>query len=184
MLLIYTLHIEEENDRIKFEKIYSLYKNKMWYAANQILSDAYLSEDAVHNAFIGIAKNIKRISSADSQKALSYCITAAKNAAIDILRKNKGIQETDIDGLYDISDKKSSSFYEVLETKDIIEKAVAALPTVYRDVLYLLIAEQMSEKEIAGLLGRRPGTVHQQVKRGRKILQEEIMKGAKINGDK
>ena len=66
MLLIYTLHIEEENDRIKFEKIYSLYKNKMWYAANQILSDAYLSEDAVHNAFIGIAKNIIRISSAET----------------------------------------------------------------------------------------------------------------------
>ena len=40
------------------------------------------------------------------------------------------------------------------------------------------------EKEIAELLGRKPGTVHQQVRRGRMILKEELMKGAKVNGNK
>ncbi len=58
------------------------------------------------------------------------------------------------------------------------------MPTVYRDVLYLLIVEQMSEKKIAELLGRKPGTVHQQVRRGRAMLKEELMKGAKVNGNK
>ena len=90
MLVFYTLLIEEESDKAKFEKIYTLYKKKMWYAANSVLNDSHLAEDAVHNAFIGIAKNMKRIDDADSHKTLSYVITAAKNAAIDILRKNKG----------------------------------------------------------------------------------------------
>ena len=58
------------------------------------------------------------------------------------------------------------------------------MPTTYRDVLYLLIVEQMSEKEIAELLGRKPGTIHQQVRRGRTILKEELMKGAIVNGNK
>ncbi len=184
MLLFYTLLIEEDDDKAKFEKIYTLYRKKMWYAANAILSDAYLAEDAVHNAFIGIAKNIKKISEVDSAKTLSYVITASKNAAIDILRKSKGLTETDIDELYDVSDKESSSFYKTVETESFIEKALAKMPAVYRDVLYLLIVEQMSEKEIAELLGRKPGTVHQQVRRGRMILKEELTKGAKVNGNK
>ena len=58
------------------------------------------------------------------------------------------------------------------------------MPDTYRDVLYLLVVEQMSEKEIAELLGRKPGTVHQQVRRGRAILKEELMKGASVNGNK
>lgn len=184
MLVFYTLLIEEESDKAKFEKIYTLYRKKMWYAASSVLNDSHLAEDAVHNAFIGIAKNMKRIEDADSQKTLSYVITATKNAAIDILRKNKGIQETDIDELYDVSDKESSSFYKAFEAEDFITKTLAAMPAVYRDVLYLLIVEQMTEKEIAELLGRKPGTVHQQVRRGRMILKEELMKGAKVNGNK
>ncbi len=184
MLLFYTLLIEEEDDKAKFEKIYTLYRKKMWYMANSILSDAYLAEDAVHNAFIGIAKNMKRIEAVDSSKTLSYVITAAKNAALDILRKNKGLPEPDIDDLYDVSDKESSSFYQNLETEDFIAKILAAMPETYRDVLYLLVVEQMSEKEIAELLGRKPGTIHQQVRRGRAILKEELMKGAKVNGIK
>ena len=184
MLLFYTLLIEEDDDKAKFEKIYTLYRKKMWYTANSVLSDSYLAEDAVHNAFIGIAKNMKRIEDADSQKTLSYVITAAKNAALDILRKNKGLTETDIDELYDVSDKESSSFYQNLETEDLIVKILAAMPETYRDVLYLLVVEQMSEKEIAELLGRKPGTIHQQVRRGRAILKEELMKGAKVNGIK
>ncbi len=184
MLLFYTLLIEEDDDKIKFEKIYTLYRKKMWYAANSVLSDAYLAEDAVHNAFMGIAKNMKRIGDIESPKTLSYVVTASKNAAIDILRKNKGLPETDIDELYDVSDKESSSFYQEFEAEDFIVKTLAAMPDTYRDVLYLLIVEQMSEKEIAELLGRKPGTIHQQVRRGRTILKEELMKGAKVNGNK
>lgn len=184
MLLFYTLLIEEDDGKEKFEKIYTLYRKKMWYAANSVLSDAYLAEDAVHNAFVGIAKNVKRIEAVDSTKTLSYVITAAKNAAIDVLRKNKGLPETDIDELYDVSDKESSSFDRTIETEDFIVKILAEMPALYRDVLYLLVVEQMSEKEIAEFLNRKPGTIHQQVRRGRAILKKELMKGAKVNGNK
>lgn len=183
MLPFYTLIIEEDNDKVKFEKLYTLYRKKMWYAANSVLSDSYLAEDAVHNAFIGIAKNINKMPDVESSRTLSYVITAVKNAAIDILRKNKGISETDIDELFDLSDTKNSEFYHNLETEDLIIKILRGMPEIYRDVLYLLVVEEMSEKEIAKLLGRKIGTVHQQVRRGRAILKEELMKGACIYGN-
>lgn len=179
MLLLYNLLVEEENDKIKFEKIYTLYRKKMWYAANSVLSDAYLAEDAVHNAFIGIAKNIKKIGDAESAKTLSYVVTASKNCAIDLLRKNRNLSQADIDELYDVIDKSNSSFDSAFETEDLIINALTAVPAVCRDVLYLMTVEQMSEKEIAKLLNRKPGTVHQQARRGRAILKEELMKGEK-----
>ncbi len=184
MLLFFTLLIEEDDDKAKFEKIYTLYKKKMWYAANSVLRDAHLAEDAVQNAFIGIAKNIKRIGDIESSKTLSYVITASKNCAIDILRKRKELNEVNIDELYDVSDEKSNFGYSAIETEDFVVKALSAVPVVYRDVLYLLIVEQMSEKEIAELLGRKTGTIHQQVRRGRMILKEELMKGEIFNGNK
>ena len=184
MLMFYTLLIDEKNNKIKFEELYLSYNKKMWYAANSILKDPQLSEDAVHNAFIRIAKNISRIDDTQSSMAYYYVITAAKNAALDILRNEKNRHDTDIDTLYYISDKESSSFNNVIETEDMIVKILASMPVIYRDVLYLLIVEQMSEKEIAVLLGRKPGTVHQQVRRGRAIIKEELMKGEYYNGDK
>lgn len=181
MLAFYTLLIEEDSDKVKFEEIYNLYKKKMWYAANSVLSDAHLAEDAVHNAFLGVARNMKKIDDVHSRKTLSYVITASKNAAFDILRKAQP-GETDIDELYDVSDKNSSSFYENIEAEELLVKILDAMPEIYRDVLYFLTVEQMSEKEIAELLGRKPGTVHQQVRRARLILKKELMKGAEING--
>lgn len=175
-MLLYSLLIDEENDKEKFEIIYKLYSKKMWYAANAILSDSFLAEDAVHNAFIGIAKNIDKIADPNSTRTLSYVITAAKNGAIDILRKTKGNNETDIDELFYVSDN-SSAFYKTIETEDSIKKAIASIPSVYRDVLYLLTVEQMTEKEIAQLLNRKPSTVHQQVRRGRLLLKEILKKG-------
>lgn len=181
MLSFYTVLIEEDDDRVKFEQIYTIYKKKMWYAANSVLRDGYLAEDAVHNAFVGIAKNMKRISDAESDETLYYVITASKNAAIDIFRKNRRGAEVNIDELYDIG---RPSFYGEFEIENSVQEILLKMPSIYRDVLYLLIIEEMPEKEIAALLGRKPGTVHQQVKRGRKILQSELEKGAKADEER
>lgn len=52
-MLIYLAMIELEEDRHKFEKLYITYKQTMFYVANRILRDKYLSEDVVHQAFKG-----------------------------------------------------------------------------------------------------------------------------------
>jgi RNA polymerase sigma-70 factor (ECF subfamily) len=50
-MLIYLAMIELEEDRHKFEQLYITYKQTMFYVANSILGDEYLSEDVVHQAF-------------------------------------------------------------------------------------------------------------------------------------
>lgn len=184
MLAFYTVFIDEEDDKAKFEQVYTLYKKKMWYTANEVLADGYLAEDAVHNAFVGIARNMKKVGDVNSSKTLAYMITAAKNAAIDLLRKQKSHTTVNLDELYDICDEKSSSFVQSFEAENTVQEILLSMPSIYRDVLYLLLVEEMTEKEIASLLGRKPGTVHQQVRRGRKLLQDELKKGVTHDGSK
>ncbi len=183
-MLSFCSALANEDDKTKFQKLYITYRQKMWYAANRVLSDEYLAEDAVHNAFIGIAANMDKIGEIDSPRTFSYVVTAAKNAAIDILRKNASASPIDISDLYELSDTKSSSFSETLETEDALMSALKRMPEIYSDVLYYLTVEGMTEKEIASLLSRRVGTVHQQVRRARIMLKKELEKGAINNADK
>ena len=60
----------------------------MYCAAKSVVKNESDAEDAVHNAFLGIAKHIDVLLSADEDKAKCYCIKAAKNAALNIARKN------------------------------------------------------------------------------------------------
>ena len=62
-MLIYLALLDDEQDKIKFADIYNTYNKQMWYAANEILKDKHLAEDAVHDAFLGIAKSFSKIKS-------------------------------------------------------------------------------------------------------------------------
>ncbi|MBR5318831.1 MAG: hypothetical protein IKU46_04460, partial [Peptococcaceae bacterium] len=57
-LSCYLLLIDSIEDQNKFEYLYNTYKNTMYYFSKRILNDIQLSEDAVHEAFLRIARNI------------------------------------------------------------------------------------------------------------------------------
>ena len=182
MLTLFLALMDEQSDREKFTQLYNLHKQKMWYAARKILNDDQLAEDAVHDAFIGIAKNIGSIKEVSSPSAAAYTVTAAKNCALSLLRKSVPSGTADISEMFDISDDSASDDFERIETEEFVRSVLLKMPETYRDVLYYFFVENMSEKEIAQLLSRNINTVRQQVFRGRKFFKEQIKKGEKRNG--
>lgn len=181
MIMFYTAVIDNFDDKKKFELLYNTYKKRMWYAANRILSDEFLAEDAVHEAFIGIAKNIKKIGDIESAQTFAYVITAVKNSAVSLIRKNKISNTVDIDELYELNDVSSELDFNKSEMSDYMERILLQIPEKYRDVLYYLLVEEMSEKEIAVLLSRNINTVRQQVRRGKAMIAEKMKKEGVIN---
>lgn len=59
----------------------------MMKVALNVLKDTFLAEDAVHEVFIKIAKNMEKIGEIDATATKRYLLTITKNATIDIYRK-------------------------------------------------------------------------------------------------
>ena len=86
-MIIYLQMLEDLSDRDKFTLLYNKYRRLMLYVANQILNNQDDSEDAVHEAFLSIIRNIKKIQDTDRPETRSYIVIITERKAINILQK-------------------------------------------------------------------------------------------------
>ncbi len=173
--------MQSANDKEKLVEIYNTYRNRMYIAACRILKDPYLSEDAVHEAFIAISRNIHRLGSVGEIKTASYVIKAARNTALNMVKKNSGeipvlVSEEEIRSEENALDSICSR-----ENYSHIVDCILSLDGRYRDVLSLYYLNELSTKEIAETLSRKESTVKQQLSRGRRKLISLIGKETKEN---
>lgn len=177
MLALYMSFIDDEDDRAKFEILYHTYRKRMVLTAYSVLHNKDDAEDAVHDTFIKIARNMKSIGDPESDETLSYVIKATKNNAINLLNKNK--RRTEWIKLDDIENITDEQFFEKLSLTESYEKIVSAIRSLddtYRDVMFYHFVKEMKIKDIAYLLGKKNSTVHQQLVRGKKKLIEILEK--------
>lgn len=185
MIILYQALIKEDKDKTKFELLYVKYKNQMLNVAYSVLHDQYESEDAVHTAFIGIAKNMNKIIDVDSNNCRNYCLKSAKNTAINILNKNNNIIDMPFDDALDnegISDDFVNDICDKEEAEN-IKKIIDGMEDIYRDVLTMYFLYEMSTVQIASLFSRKEETVRKQLYRGKQILRD-MLKGGIDNGSK
>ena len=176
--IIYADMIDDVGDLVLFEEVYEEHYRKMFFIANKILKDTYEAEDAVHDAFLGIARNIKTVRAIKNRKDLFYYVMrAAENAAYNRLPKLKRSQEPiHLDAMPNISNR---SFWEALCTKldyEQLVQAISALPQTFRDVLYYHFVMEMSIQEVARSLGLSMSATKQRLVRGKKMLRHEMEK--------
>ena len=67
-MLSYLSSIETEAEKSKFVQVYEAYQGLMFHTAFRLLRQPEDAEDAVHEAFLYLAKNIGKISEAVSPK--------------------------------------------------------------------------------------------------------------------
>ena len=82
MLSFFLALIDEEESKEKFVIVYERYCNLMLNVAYRYLTDRSLAEDAVQDAFLAIAKNIKKVGDPDSAKTRAYLLTVTRGCAI------------------------------------------------------------------------------------------------------
>lgn len=70
-MIIYLHMIENDENKSKFEIMYTEYKNLMLYVANQILHDTLDSEDVVHQSFL---KLIRILGKSKSQSVTKHAL--------------------------------------------------------------------------------------------------------------
>lgn len=177
MLALYMSFIDAENDRVKFEIIYNTYRKRMVLTADSVLHNKDDAEDAVHDTFIKIARNMKSIDEPESDRTLSYVLKVTKNNAINLLHKNK--RRDELIQLDDVENMTDEQFFEKLSLVESYEEIVSAIRNLndtYRDVMFYHFIKEMKIKDISDLLGKKNSAVQQQLIRGKKRLLEILEK--------
>lgn len=87
MLSVYPIMIDNESSRNTLEQIYLLLRQTMVFAANRILHDQVLAEDATHAAFLRIINHFEKITEPNCNKTRSYIVLIVKYFAAKNYRK-------------------------------------------------------------------------------------------------
>lgn len=164
-MLIYLQMIESEQDKLKFERLHEKYKRLMFYVANQVLHNEHDAEDAVHEAFISIIKNLKKFSDVECPETRSYVVIITERKAIDMIRARSKV--TNIDG-----EEALGGIAVPLPGDHGLADAMANLPARYREVLLLRYDNGYSTKEIAQMLDMKRDSVQKLLWRAKEALQK------------
>lgn len=166
-MLIYLQMIESEEDKAKFEQIYTTYRQLMYATAYKILKNSADAEDAVHQAFVSVIENLHIFHKLDCLETKRYVVVITKRKAIDILRQRKRVfPEELIEKLADVE--------TALPIDGGLADAIAKLPAQYRQVLLLRFGYGYSVKEMGLMLGKSAGAVQRQIWRAKDALQKQL----------
>ena len=158
----------DTSERRSLEARYGRYCRQMLLVARRILPDPQDAEDAVHNAFLSLAQNLAAIPTGEAEER-AYVLTSAKNAALSFRSRSSGGERAPRGHT---ARKKDAPFQQVAQCqdRDRLLLAVRKLPEPYREVLLLICVEQQTVAEAARVLQRKPGTIRQQLSRGKQRL--------------
>lgn len=125
MLALYFTLIDDEENRSKFEIVYYTYRKRMLSMAYSVLQNKEDSEDCVQETFIRIARNIKAIDDPYSAETLAYVMKAAKNNAINMLKKNN--RRSIYFAAQNTGRVSDDAFFEKINIKNDYERVVKAI---------------------------------------------------------
>ena len=178
-MLAFYLTLATEKDRSTLEQIYIKHKNLMLSRAYEILGDSELAEDAVHNAFLRLMKNMSKLEDAYSPRTRGYVLIVTENVAKSIYVKQRKTVPIELDET--IPDTKSVSSEVVGRiTAELLAEKIGELPAKYREVLLLKSLHNMNDRQIADSLGINQATARKRIERARAALKKLI--GGSIDG--
>lgn len=166
-----------------FDVLFHRYQNRLLNFINRTIGDRERAEDLVQEAFIRVHRHIARFDRA--KKFSTWIYTIAGNLAKNELR-NRGrnpivlfqAMGTDHDDErpleFEDPDSRPDDLFERRHLREMIDGAVAQLPTHHQRVFVMRELEGRSYEEIAELTDCNLGTVKSRLNRARSAFAEVI----------
>src|SRR5512137_2437765 len=175
-------------DRTAFARLVEENKRSVYGLCLRLLADPEEARDAAQESF---TRAFSSLESYDLEQAFApWVLRIARNHCLDLLRRRipaRARVELDAENedgppreLPDTTSERADDAIERAQTRDALERAVAALPTNYREVVHLFHVEQLSYKEIASTMGIPLGTVMTWLHRARAQLRS-LLEGQEVS---
>lgn len=168
MLSFYLSAAEADDDRSIIEFIYNEYRQLMYKTAFSILHNKYDAEDAVHEAFLRVIKNITKFRSYKCNENVSYLVIIVRGISLNMINKRNNSSELP-DDLPDISSVEEIA--EIRISYEIVKGNIEKLTPALKDIATLFFVEELSAQEISELLNVNVNTVRSYIYRAKNILK-------------
>lgn len=179
-MLTFLLSISDESDRSRIVRLYETYHDDMIRFAKSRLRQSGMqnyeidAEDAVQNAFVKIAKYIRKIDFTESEKTIrSYVFSIVSNEVINIVSDYRYCD--DIDECEEALT--AEDFIEqmnVRDSYDSIVRTIKGMDEKYSTALLYHYCCEMNVSEIAKMLALSEKTIYTRLARGRQILLNTV----------
>lgn len=161
----------QRGDKVAFDEIVLSHRVSAVSFAYGFVKDIDISEDIVQDCFVKIY--INRLDYKPLHTFKAYLFTLIRNKCIDYLRKNAVYQSVDIGSIEELSDGNSPEEIVIKkERTDKIFEILNGLRDNYKTALYLFAVEELSYKEIAGVMQKTVPQIKIIIFRARKKLEE------------
>ncbi len=149
-----------------FTVLYLRHRDAVVRFASHMLRDRDEALDVLQDTFRYVFSKIPTYE--PNAKFTTLLFRVARSLAITILRKKRRIQYSDIldDTLPPPEEVHPGEALDREQAKDVLERALRDLPEIYREVLLLRVAQEMSYEEISRIVDCPLGTVKSRIHLG------------------
>lgn len=146
-------------------------RDRMFRYAQSLLLSADEAEDAVHDLLERLWRDREELPVC--RNAASFVMTALRNRCYDRLRQRKACRQR-ADSLAGRTERLTTSAADGWEARDLVRRAMAALPERQREAIALKDLEGYPTREIAELLSTDEAQVRVILSRARQGLREAL----------
>jgi RNA polymerase sigma-70 factor, ECF subfamily len=172
-----------DGDSQLFHELIRPYERRVYVMALSFLQNEADAEDAAQEAFLKAFRNLS--SFRGEAKFGTWLVSITLNEARSRIRRRDTIKTESLDESPDDPGHTSPALLrdwkdipsEALERKEVrllLQRAITALPRIYREVFQLRDIEQLSVNEAAAALGISIGSVRVRLHRARMMLQKKL----------
>lgn len=169
--------MEAHNIKQKFTEIYNKEADPLFRYCYFRVSDKEKALDIVQDIFAELWKKYNSTEKIKNERA--YLFTLAHNRIIDWYRKKKSesldalLENEEGERPFDYSNTGDSDIILSTESKRVL-KAIETMEPIYREVLHLRFAEDLSPQEIASIIDSTANVVSVRITRGLEKLREHF----------
>jgi RNA polymerase sigma-70 factor (ECF subfamily) len=159
----------KEGDRDAMRLLYVRYSDNVYGYVRSIVRDEKEAEDLTQHVFLKLITAIRKYD--DRGVPFSgWLLRLARNVALDHLRRRRATPTEEVYGADRPADEAELEHAHTLRT------ALAALPVEQREVVVMRHVVGLTPPEIAAHMGRSESSVHGLHHRGRRALQQELLR--------
>lgn len=156
----------------KMARLFTEYKKDMLSAANYILKDINLAEDAVNDACISLTNNLHKLDENNPAAVKAYIIKSVKTSSYKIYNERKRRYERELPLDYAVN--AAAADYSSDNMTSLLSIEIEKMPPIYSSVIILKYAEGLENNEIALKLHISVAAVEKRLSRAKKKLKKII----------